>query len=79
MRFGRPSPRPDPHGSSRQGPPAEPITSGTIEGNKVTILAKHERNGREYRLELTVEDDQMKGNLTSGDRQASLLVKKRKE
>jgi hypothetical protein len=56
-----------------------PITSGIIEGNKVTLLAKHTQNGREYRIELTVEGDEMKGSLTSGDRQAQVVVKKRKE
>lgn len=56
-----------------------PITSGTIEGNKVTLLAKHAENGREYRLELTVEQDEMKGTLTSGERRAQLVVKRRKK
>jgi hypothetical protein len=56
-----------------------PITSGTIEGNKVTIVAKHEKNGREYHLELTLEGDTMKGTLTSGERRGELLVKRRKE
>ena len=56
-----------------------PITSGTIEGNKVTILAKHLERDREFRLELTVENDVMKGTLTSGDRRAEIVVKRRKE
>lgn len=56
-----------------------PIVSGTIEGNKITILAKNANNGREYRLEVTVEGTEMKGKLTSGDRSAELVAKKRKE
>ena len=56
-----------------------PITSGTIEGNKVTILAKNTNNEREYRLELTLENDELKGTLTSGTRKAEIAVKKRKE
>jgi hypothetical protein len=56
-----------------------PITSGTIEGNKVTLLAKHKENGREYRIELTVEGEEMKGVLSQGEFRAQLVVKKRKE
>jgi hypothetical protein len=56
-----------------------PITSGTIEGNKVTLVAKNTQNGREYKLELTLEAEEMKGTLTSGERKAQLVVKKRKE
>ncbi len=56
-----------------------PITSGKIEGNKVVLLATHTRNGRRYRLELTVEADVMKGTVTSGDIQMQLVVKRRKQ
>ena len=56
-----------------------PITSGTIEGNKVMLTAKNANNGREYRIELTVENDEMKGTLATGERKAQLSVKKRKE
>jgi hypothetical protein len=56
-----------------------PITSGTIEGNKLTLLAKHAQNGREYKIELTVEGDEMKGTLSTGERQAQLVAKRRKE
>jgi hypothetical protein len=55
-----------------------PITSGTIEGNKVTLVAKRE-GGREFRIELTVDGDQMNGTLTAGERRGQLVVKKRKE
>jgi hypothetical protein len=56
-----------------------PITSGAIDGNKVTLVAKNAQNGREYRIELTIEADEMKGTLTNGERRAQLVVKKRKE
>jgi hypothetical protein len=56
-----------------------PITSGTIEGNKLILLAKNANNEREYRIELTIEGDEMKGTLTSGDRRAQIVAKKRKE
>ena len=56
-----------------------PITSGTVDGNKVTLLATHTRNGREHRLQLTVDAEVMKGTVSSGDMEAELVVKKRKE
>jgi hypothetical protein len=56
-----------------------PIVSGTIEGDQVTILAKHSTNGREYRLELTLSGDDLKGQLTSGDRKAELVATRRKK
>lgn len=56
-----------------------PITTGKIEGNKVTLLAKHTENGREFRIELTVEGDDMKGTVASGERRAELVVKRRKQ
>jgi hypothetical protein len=55
-----------------------PITSGTIEGNKVTLLAKHAVNEREYRVELTVANDEMKGTVSSGEMRANLLLKRKK-
>lgn len=56
-----------------------PITSGTIDGSKVTIVAKHSENGREYRLELTLDDDQLKGTVASGTRTGQITAKKRKQ
>ena len=56
-----------------------PITSGTIEGSKVTILAKHTTNEREFRLELTLSDEELKGTVFSGTRKAQIVAKKRKE
>lgn len=55
-----------------------PITSGTIEGNKVTIVAKS-ASGREYRLELVIENDELKGTLTSGTRKGQIQARRRKE
>lgn len=56
-----------------------PISSGTIEGNKITLLARNAENGREYKLELTVDGDEMKGTLTSGERVGQLVAKRRKQ
>ena len=56
-----------------------PITSGTIDGNKITIQATSTTNDRQFRLELTVEGDEIKGTMTSGERKADLVAKKRKE
>jgi hypothetical protein len=56
-----------------------PITSGSIDGDKVVIDAKHTNNGREFHLELTIENDEMKGTVRSGDRTGQLTVKRRKE
>jgi hypothetical protein len=55
------------------------ITSGTIEGNKLTILAKNSNNDREYKIELTLEADELKGTVVSGTRKAEIVAKKRKE
>ena len=56
-----------------------PIVSGSIEGNKITIVAKNANNDREYKLEMIVEGDEMKGKLSSGDRTAELVAKRRKQ
>jgi hypothetical protein len=56
-----------------------PITSGTVDGNKVVIVARHTTNDREFRLELTLEGDEMKGTVTSGERKGTIQLKKRKE
>lgn len=56
-----------------------PITSGTLEGDKLSLVAKNAQNGREYRIELTVGTDEMTGTLSTGERTAKLVVKKRKE
>ncbi len=56
-----------------------PITSGTIDGNKVVLQAKNARNDREYRLELTLENDELKGTVTSGSQTAQVQAKRRKE
>jgi hypothetical protein len=55
-----------------------PITSGSIDGNTVIILARNANNDREYKLELAIDGDDMKGTISYGGRTAELAVKKRK-
>ena len=55
-----------------------PITKGTLDGNKLTLEAKHSNEDRTYKIELTVTGDEMKGTLSSGDRVASLAVARKK-
>jgi hypothetical protein len=55
-----------------------PITTGTVEGNKITLVAKKD-DGREFRVELTLENDQLKGTVASGARTGKLQVRRRKE
>jgi hypothetical protein len=55
-----------------------PISSATIEGNKLTLKATHTGNGREFLVELTVDQDEMKGTVTSGERRGTLLLKRAK-
>jgi hypothetical protein len=56
-----------------------PITTGTIDGDKVVIVARHAENGREYRLELTLKDDELNGTVTNGEMRADVRTKRRKE
>ena len=56
-----------------------PITSGTIDGNKISLVVMHERNKREFKIELTVEGDEMKGTVVAGERRSQIALKKRKE
>jgi hypothetical protein len=56
-----------------------PIVSGKIDGNKITLAAKNKNNDREYQIELTVEGDQMKGTMVSGQRKGNIELKRRKE
>ena len=55
------------------------ITSGTIDGDKVVIVARHATNGREYRLELTLKNEELNGTVTSGEQRAEVRTKRRKE
>jgi hypothetical protein len=55
------------------------ITTGTIEGDKVVISAKHATNGREYRLELTLKGEELNGTVTAGEQRAEVHTKRRKE
>ena len=56
-----------------------PIVSGTVDGDKVAILVKNVNNGREYKLDLVVEGDEMKGKISYGEQTGTLVVKKRKQ
>jgi hypothetical protein len=56
-----------------------PIVKGTIDGNKLTLTARNTRNDREYQLELTVENDELKGTIVIGDHKGEVHAKKRKE
>ena len=55
-----------------------PISEGSIDGNKVTLLATHTTNGREFRLELTLEGEELKGTVTSGPRKGTIQMRRRK-
>lgn len=55
-----------------------PITSGTIDGDKVTITATHTTNGREFRLELTVNGDEMKGTVETAKGRGEVTLKRQK-
>lgn len=56
-----------------------PITTGTINGDKVVIAARQSTNGREYRLELTLQNEEMNGTVTRGEQRAEVRTKRRKE
>jgi hypothetical protein len=55
-----------------------PITAGTIEGDKVVIAARHAENGREYRLELKLQSEELNGTVTSGEMRGEVRTKRRK-
>ena len=55
-----------------------PITSGTIDGNKLTLVAKNANNDREYRLELTLDGDDLKGTVVMGERSGQIQARRRK-
>ena len=56
-----------------------PITTGTIEGDKVVIVARHDTNGHEFRLELTLQKDELNGTVTRGEQRAEVRTKRRSE
>ena len=56
-----------------------PITSGSLEGAKLTLLAKNANNDREYKIELTLDGDVMKGTVTSGERSGQVSLKRMKQ
>jgi hypothetical protein len=56
-----------------------PITTGTIDGDKVVIVATHAESGREFRLELTLKADELNGTVARGEQRAEVRTKRRKE
>jgi hypothetical protein len=56
-----------------------PITSGSLEGAKLTLLARNANNDREYKIELTLDGDVMKGTVTSGERSGQVSLKRLKQ
>src|SRR5215204_816187 len=56
-----------------------PVATGTIDGDKVVIVARHAENGREYKLELTLKGEELSGTLTAGELRAEVHTKRRKE
>jgi hypothetical protein len=55
-----------------------PITSGTIDGNKITLVAKKD-DGREFNVELTIQNDELTGTVASGPRNGKLQAHRHKE
>ena len=55
-----------------------PITTGTIDGDKVVLVAQA-ANGRDYRLELTLQNEELTGTVTAGEQRAHVRAKRRKE
>jgi hypothetical protein len=55
------------------------ITSGTIDGDKIVITARQGTSGREFHLELTLQNEELNGTVTTGDRRAEVRTKRRKE
>ena len=56
-----------------------PIVSATVEGTTLKIAAKHATNGREYEIVLTLSgDDEMKGKIIAGGREAGIAVTRQK-
>lgn len=56
-----------------------PITKGTIDGDKVVLLARHDTNGREFRLELTIKGDEMAGIVVSGTLKGTVAIERKKQ
>ena len=54
-----------------------PVVKGSVDGGKVTLQARHTTHNREYLLELTLEGDEMKGTVTSGERRGTVTVKRK--
>ena len=56
-----------------------PIVSGSIDGNKLKLIAERRNDGRQLTLELTVEGNEMKGTIAVGERRGQIAVKRRKD
>ena len=54
-----------------------PVTAGTIDGSKIVLTAKNARNEREYHLQLTLENDELKGTVESGGMTAKVETKRK--
>jgi hypothetical protein len=55
-----------------------PITAGTIQGDKIMITARHATNGREYKLELKLQNEELTGTVTSGEMKGEVRAQRRK-
>jgi hypothetical protein len=55
-----------------------PITTGTIDGDKDVLVAQA-ANGRDYRLELTLQNEELNGTVARGEQRAEVRTKRRKE
>ena len=53
------------------------ITKATVDGNKLSIVAKNRNNEREIKVEVTVDGEDMKGTLILGPERKAELVAKR--
>ena len=55
-----------------------PITAGTIDGDMVVLAARHASNGREYKLELKLQNEELNGTVASGEMRGRVRTKRRK-
>jgi hypothetical protein len=56
-----------------------PITKGSLDGAKLTLFATNTNSDREYKVELTLDGDVMKGTVTSGERTGQVSLKRLKQ
>ena len=55
-----------------------PISKGSIDGNKIALEVTL-KNGRLMTFALSVENEDMKGTINTGERSAQIVLKKQKE